>query len=509
MPHSLRFVIVIVSALTVIAPISNAWAGKRIAVLDIEDAPNKRLRQAIVSILRSKKHTVISVRTFRRTAKRLGAETLTSDNLVKVATKLRADGILSGSVTEERGKYYLRLHLRSGKTGETVQKLRLRLSRARLSKKIRRQLQRQLMVAVKALVPISGVANDERDDGDDALEVVSGPKAKPIPKSKRGTKTGRSGAKTRNRKGARVAVKSNDRKDENSGKATDGSDAALKGAGTSSDSRMSIRNRPRATPKPVRRAVSIDMGTSVVKRNLTFELADEFPQAPNGYAGPAALGLNVAGDLYPLEFTSLTGSIFASLGFAFRYDRVLGLQTAVNAGGEQILAPTAQHSYSVGVRLRYRFSGLPTQPTITLGAGKGMLTFAVDRSDLPPGLALDVPNTGYAYYDPTISLHLSVHPRVDVGAGAQVLLITDAGDVQELDQYGAATLTSFAAHAGIEFRATAHWRVRATGSYTSVGLDFIGNGEQTYARDGDPSDIDVLSASDSYLGGSLTVGYVY
>jgi hypothetical protein len=205
----------------------------------------------------------------------------------------------------------------------------------------------------------------------------------------------------------------------------------------------------------------------------------------------------------------LADSLLASLGFAFRFDKVLGLQTAIEAGGQQLLAATDQSSYNVGVRIRYRFSSVPTQPTITLGAGLGKLSFTVDDANLPAGLALDVPNTSYSFLDPGMSLRLAIHPRVHISAGGRLLLITNAGDVQEIDQYGAATITSYAVDTGLEFLATPNWRVRAIGSYTTVAMQFIGNGEQTYLRDGDPGDVDVLGANDRYLGGIVSVGYVY
>lgn len=533
MQRSIRITIIALSVLFALAPASRALAQKkRIAVLDIEDAPNDLLGKDIVSILRGQ-HTVISNDKYKRAAKRLRAETMTAENLSRVAASVKADGVLSGSVTESNGRYVLRLHLRSGRTGKTVQKLRLRLGRARLSKRMRGQLKKQLAVAIKQLRAVDdGRAPKEEDFGnEEEIEVVVGPKAKPGKTKPGETKPGE--AKPGDQSG--TPDKAGDDEESDDGDDAESVDTGQQdanpessGAGKASSAQPRVAaatdDKGRGTPRvskgnrgsrleprrrEARRAASLMLGASVVMRDLTFTLAEPFPEAPNGYDGPTAPGLNLRGELYPMQFTSLADSILSVLGVAFRVDRVLGLQTAIDTGNQEILAQTTQSSYSVGVRLRYRFAGLPTQPTITLGAGLGKLSFILDDADVPVGVALDVPNTSYAFFDPGVWLRLSAHPRVLVEAGGQVLFITNAGDVQQPEQYGGASIKSYALDGSVEVLITPNWRVRATGTYTSVALTFLGNGEQTYVRDGDPGDIDVLGANDRYLGGVLAVGYTY
>lgn len=513
MGQLVRIVAVVAIAFCVLASSTDAWAQrKRIVILSVEDAPSPKLRKDIVSLVRSGKHTVISAKTFNKTARRLRVRTLTSENLVRVAKRLRADGVLSGSVTEEGRRYYLRLKLQSGVTGEIIQTIRIRLGRARLrSRKVKRGLRRQLMAAIRQLPPRAGVKRKPRNTGggSDAIEVVTGVNAgtgkKNTGQGKRtgaGTNRVTTGGNTGGGNGRRVSA------------ANTGGSNAVRGSDTTGDGRtdgsLSLGLDPDEEPGEVRRAADVRIGASVVRRSLQFVLAEQFPEAPNDYIGPLAPGLNIAGDLYPLELTSVGGSLLAAPGFAFRYDTVLGLQTAIDTGGgAAALAPTEQTRYSIGGRLRFRLDSLPMQPTITVGGGIGRLSFMVDPNAVPNGVILDVPNTSYEFFDPGAWLALRVHERVRVEVGGQALLVTDAGEVQQPDQYGGANITSYCLDFGVEYRVTRNWRLRAAGSYTTLGLEFLGNGAQTSNRDGDPGDVDVLGAEDSYIGGVVALGYEY
>lgn len=492
---------------------------RRIVVLSIEDSPNPKLRKSLVSILGRARHTVISAKTFNKTARRLRARTMTSDNLVKVARRLRADGVLSGSVTEENGRYYLRLHLRSGRTGDTVQKLRLKLRRARLSKKIQRQLRKQLLAAVRQLRPPVAKKRKRRNTGGgDEIEVVDGVRA--TTKKKKTPNGSKNGTQTNNSQASNGGA-DNRGTDPKNGAGTGNGQTRVSTAGNGGLSGQGPSNTepsntlvgsiaPDREPAKVREAANLRVGASIVQRNMSFVLVEDFPQAPNDYIGPLAPGLSVAGDVYPLELTGAAGTILAAPGFAFRYDTVLGLQTAIDTGGAvAATAPTEQTSYSIGGRLRFRLNFLPADPVLTIGGGIGQLSFMVDPNAVPAGIVLDVPNTTYKYFDPGAWLKLSVHPKIDVEVGGQALLVTDAGQVQDADQYGGANITSYALDLGVEYSLTPNWRVRANGSYTSLGLAFIGNGAQTRGRDGDDTDVEVLGAKDSYLGGSIALGYVY
>jgi hypothetical protein len=196
-------------------------------------------------------------------------------------------------------------------------------------------------------------------------------------------------------------------------------------------------------------------------------------------------------------------------GMGFEVDRVLGLQTAIDTGAMTVLAPTTQMRYSVGLRVRYNILGNPSLPTIKLAFGLGRLSFDVNRDDVPLGVMLDVPNTAYSYREPTLSLHVPVARRVALTAAGTFLFITDAGEVQEQEQYGAALVKGFAAGLGVDVLATRGLLVRLTGAYTAVNFEFRGTGAQSNGRDGDDTTQDVDGAHDRYLSGALTLGYVF
>ncbi len=51
--------------------------------------------------------------------------------------------------------------------------------------------------------------------------------------------------------------------------------------------------------------------------------------------------------------------------------------------------------------------------------------------------------------------------------------------------------------------------LRLRGSYTQIGYDFVGNGEQSNNRDGDPASQDVGGAKDVWIGATAALAVIY
>jgi hypothetical protein len=89
------------------------------------------------------------------------------------------------------------------------------------------------------------------------------------------------------------------------------------------------------------------------------------------------------------------------------------------------------------------------------------------------------------------------------------MLILGAGQIQNPDQYGPASVLGFEGALGVDYLITRNIFARAAFRAETIGFNFDGTGMLSNARDGDPTTKDVVGARDTYLGGMATVGYLY
>jgi hypothetical protein len=469
-----------------------ALAEKRIVVLDIEGAPSPRLRDTVAALIRVR-HQVISDTKYKSAAERIGAKGLEAGDVARVAQAVEADGVLTGAISRQANRRYLLvLRLRAGADGKPVKKFTLWLDSPRLSPQLKSQLSARLLTAI------------------DGLPLIEGARSRPPDRAGAGAAAGKGFQES-------LEVADEEFNENETLEAEDESGSAVQGSGgDASGMRSSADPGGRDGPGGVdwrayafASAASVHVGGSLVVRDLTFTTTRDFPQAPQGYDGPLAPGLYASGEIYPLGFLRGRHRVLTMFGMGFEVDRVIGLQTAIDSGIMDILAPTTQMRYSVGLRARYNILGNPSLPTIKLGFGLGRLSFEVNRDDVPLGVVLDVPNTAYSYWEPALSVHVPVARRVALTAAGTFLFITDAGEVQAPEQYGQALVKGFTAGLGMDVLATRGLLVRLSGAYTAVNFEFSGTGAQTNGRDGDNTTQDVDGAHDRYLSGALTLGYVF
>lgn len=95
---------------------------KRVAVLAFEGPSAEKVRGEVVKLVK-KTHTVVSLESWKKTAKALSAAKVTTANVKKVARKLDVDAVIDGTVIDRRGGFRVRLRLRDGMTGRTVDDL--------------------------------------------------------------------------------------------------------------------------------------------------------------------------------------------------------------------------------------------------------------------------------------------------------------------------------------------------------------------------------------------------
>jgi hypothetical protein len=251
----------------------------------------------------------------------------------------------------------------------------------------------------------------------------------------------------------------------------------------------------------------VNGGMSFVGRNLTFKSSAPADQAPRGYQGKTVPGVYATGELYPMSFAGAKGAL-ANVGVGFVADRVIKLNSSVSDGMDgTTLLPTKQSRYGINLRYRHNFGAGPRGVSVLASVGYNKLTFSIDKSGAPDNVIVDVPNTSYTYVDPGIGVRVPLAGALSALVEGKFMAVLGTGQIQQPEQYGAATVTGFDGDLGFEYSLGDHFLARAGARLMYIGYSFKGNGELS-DRDGNGS-ADVGGASDRYLGGYLTAGYAF
>jgi hypothetical protein len=501
----------IAAALLVAPPL--AAAQKRIVVLEVEGARNGALRGSLVEIV-GEENRVIDGAKYTRLAKRMKAGKLTPENVALVAAKLEADGVIESMIVADRDRYMLRIRVREGATGRTIKKLAIKLKKPALSRGMQAQLSERLLDSIDGLrfndaeldfEPESGAPDDEDDEVDEEKPANETPAGMASKKSRGDRMADRRVASLDDEDGDIVDEDEEDEGDDDDDDDDLDDDEAPRPSRAGGVKRGATKPMAAAVHRR-RGAMSLTAGVTVMTRELTFTTRPDMINAPQGYTGPPAPAARVAGELYPLAIDSSRTGLAANIGIGFELDHVIGLQTQVDSGGMAVNLPTNEMRYSAGLRMRHAFGSKPTHPSIKLSANYSRLEFAVQKQE---GVAIDLPNTSYTYFDPGLELRVPFTARVAMIAGARAMLMRSAGEVQQDDQYGTAKITGYDAGGGFEVAWSPRLVFQLAARYMAIGYEFQGDGEMSNNRDGDPMSIDVGGALDRYISGSLTAGYLF
>jgi hypothetical protein len=483
MRNTLRFGLVLVAAALVLAEGTSAAAEeKRVCVLEIEGARDSDLREEVTRLIAAE-HEIVAAEKFEKTEEAIGARKRNVRNMKAIATMIEADAVLEGSLVMEGEVYMLRFRVREGVSGRTVKKIALRLREPRLPSELGRELGKRLLSAIDKVPFVEPL-----DDADEAPEIEEGfaDEDEGFADEEDEAFDEEDALRTRT-----ARVDDDDDDEPLSARASEKADAP--------EGAMTPAERVREGIMIVR------AGVSVTGRQLTFTTREGFEEAAD-FESPLAPGGFVSGEMYPLASPKRT-DLTSKLGVGFSVDKVVGLKAAVGEMGTQV--EVNETAWSVGVRYRHNFGDSPTSPTLKLSAGYGRMTAAFDRAAIPAGEVLDVPDVKYTYYDPGAELRFPLSETLALAVGGRALLITDAGSIQRLDQYGTATLTGFDASGGFEYLYGDRMIINVMGRFALVGYEFAGDGAETTDRDGDPMTVDIGGASDQYLGGRVTLGYLF
>jgi hypothetical protein len=355
------------------------------------------------------------------------------------------------------------------------------------------------------------VAAADDDEGDDE------PKAKGKTKHDKDKAKNKARAKDRDRGDDSDDRDSDDRGSDDRG-SDDGDDRVASrddDASASSDDDEAIGAEGEVARDPNHRPLDALAGFSFTSRNLSFTTSPGLTNKPQGYKGGLPVtGVYVGADLYPLAFNAKNRSITRDLGLTFLFDRVLSISsqlTYTDMGGatQKVSLGTTEQHYALGVVFRHTLGTRPMAPTLFASVRYNRAKFVIDKATAPMGVTVDIPNTDYTYVDPGLAIRYPVTPKIALDGGARVLVITNTGEMQSPDQYGAATVLGFDLDAGADYLLNKQWFVHAGLKLSTIGFSFKGAGTLSNNRDGDPTTVDVSAARDTYYGAIVTAGYLY
>ncbi len=527
--RNLKLSMLTCAALVVLA--TGTASAARVVVLEVRGDDTSDFEEMLVESLKAQ-HDVVEARAFDRAARREGVgDDLDARAIAKVARSLEAVAVLDPMLAKRDGEWEFMIKVR-GRDGKVKRKMKIELDAPRLGAKGKKKVGRAVLDVLDEVL-----AKDKRSDAPriskarslDDEESEDNPLPAAKGKSKAKAKGKQKVAARRDEPVERKARGRGDDDEDDLGEDDDDEDGrrASRGGASSDadeedldeaeaeadDEEEDDEDRPRARrsrsgAREIRRAgILVEVGSTVITRTLTFSSRD-FEQAPRGYPGSPVPTAHVAGEIFPVAIARQK-HLGAVVGFYGEYDKVMSLTTRTSQAMDIPLS-TAQLRWTVGAKLRYAFGKAANLPSIYAGFGYGRRAFIVDRSSLPDGVALDLPDVDYRLYEPTLGLRFPVGTeRLALTLGGRALLMKRAGSIQYDNEYGAAKITGAEGEAVIDAAITRMILLRVRGSYTQIGYDFVGNGAQTNNRDGNPDTQDVGGAKDVWIGATAALAVSY
>src|SRR5450432_2830879 len=254
-----------------------AEGKKKIVVLDFKGPDAEKFHDDVVKLIKEdESHKVVNTEKWTGAAEEADAKKFNTENVKKVAKKVKVDGVVWGKVEKDGDSYTLKLKLRAGKNGEQVgEELELKSDAAELNKKGKKKLKKDFLPSLDALEPVGGGEEKVAEVPKDPPVVKDPPKDPPV--------EGDEGK--HHHKKHPVATE-----DPDSNKAEASADVA---APLSADEAL----------LPANRAVDFTIGMSFVARHLSFNYSSGLADQPSGYKQtiPVAGGIMEA-TVYPLAF---------------------------------------------------------------------------------------------------------------------------------------------------------------------------------------------------------------
>ncbi len=555
------FAIVVVAVVMVIAAPRPARAGKKVVVLDFEGPKADGLRDEVEAAV-GKANTVVGLSKWQAKAEAMDAEKVSARNVKKVAVKLKIDGVIQGDVEKRGSRYYVHIKLREGTTGEYVAEVEIVLRSPKLGKDGAKIIKDELLPAIAELRSNGGKRSKQDDDEDDEDADEDDPPRKGKKTAKkakddddRGSRKSGFGRKSRGgddedadeddedededdapkakkgKKGKKVAKVDKPKKkakpdpdededeDEDADEDAEADDdddddddrvASAEDDGEDDGDEGAVRRRGGGADgvvDPRLPAIDLAAGLSVTQRKLAFTTAQGAGPV-QGYSGNPVAGALVTAQVFPLALNKENTSITRNVGVSILLDRVVKIESRLaydNMGTpETAVLATRQQRYAAGLVYRHP---LGDKAVVQGQLRYNRMKFIIDRDQLPAGVDIQIPSVNYTFVDPGVSVRYASSPKLTIGGGAAFLLVLNAGEMQQAEEYGAAKVTGLDLDVGVSYLVAPKIVVAAEGRYTTFGFAFDGTGALSNP-DGDAV-VDVPGGRDSYVGGAVTASYLF
>ena len=436
-------------------------SGKRVVLMGVAGAP--QAEKDLAKFLASE-NRVISQKDYIRVATQLGATGTEPDQVAKVAARLGAAAIVAGKVEKEHGALALKLVLREGASGRIVAKLRYPIRGPHLDANLISRLREDLTpVIAQAVAPGGGAAAQEIDasnndfGGNTAAATGSGPGSS--------TPKGETGGPD----------------DENPLIAARAKEAsAPRHASVTKD--VEEPTGPRAAQNTV---LELSAGIGFQARNYSTSNMSE-PTYSSGQIG----GFRLDAAVFP---AASLGKLAGAFGIDAHVEKSMQFQSQ-SPTMSGTTEPTDMNAYSVGLRARWIVRDTPDSPVLSARLGYGQRTFAISGDQ-----NFGIPEIDYAFASVGAAAKVPLGtPKFALEGGLEYHAVTGAGPIVEANEFGAATVSGFHAEGGVAIVPVDWLMLRAGATYTRYSFAFTGGGSKQ-----------ADSATDEYVGGFLTAGYIY
>ena len=502
---------------------SLAEAGrKRVVVFELEGPKAEKFHSDLVKLIK-KTHTVVPLDKWNSTAEDLDATGTSEKDIKKVAKKLKIDAIVFGKIDKRRDEYLIKLQVRVGATGKLLRnRFDTKSEGPRIDGEASSDLKDELVAAIATMEKAKRGGDDEEEEedsgGDDEEAAEEEEEEKPVKKgfSRKPKHTVQEEQDEEEEeeeaprpKKKHTAKKDDSDEDEPRKKQVASADdegeeeeAGDEGEGNDDENAISDSDEDDGEANPAalslgERAVDAFFGLSISRRSMSFAYSSALANKPAPYNGVPVAGAYIDGTVYPLAIGHKRKGMAKNFGVTLMYDRVLKIESKANG----VTYPTKQSHYAFGLAFRY-----PIGDKLVLGARVryGRQIFTISSVD---GMGPGIPNTAYTIIDPALTFAYQAAPKIAIDAKLGFVAVTNTGQIQKPEQYGAATVSGVEGDLGLSYAFAKKAYARAGFSFETIGYAFKGTGALA-DPDGDMMQ-DVSGARDTYLGGSLAVGLLY
>jgi len=481
-------IVLVLTLLALLAPA--AHAEKRVVVLDFSGPKGAAFRSEILKLAKPNAD-IIPSRRYELTSKKVRRYRENPKGVSEVAERIDVDGIITGRVKRRRGRYTLTVRMREGVTGEYIgREIEVTLRRPRVTGKARKRLSRQLRSAIRELPDLSELKDtsggdfedDEEEDFEDEDENED----------------------FEEEDFEEEDFEEEDFEDEDESEKKELSDGEDEKSGESTTVSKSVLLDRQSRG----RGLELAGGLSFSNRNLSFSTTQNLMDTPQGYAGRIVPGFTLGGSLYTITIDARRGSIMRNFGLTGFVDKILRIESKLEGDEDTVLA-TSQTKWGIGAIYRHNFGSKPTSPTVRARLRYSRSAFIIDKSGVPPGTRVDIPNVTYVYAEPGVSLRFPVTSQIAFEAEANLYQVLSTGDMQLAEQYGGGTVRGFDFGGWGEYVILPPLSLKVGARLQRFSYTFDGSGALTH-RDGNMGEEpDVEAATDQYLSLYTMVGYLF